>query len=116
MSLDNFKVKGDDLIEKSLMSTEPRPMFGREVQTLLDGSGCLHHSSMPFCASHVPLNGLFTYLFFFIDQKPVMAETKVVIRLTTAVETARLAAGVNHFFVTDGGPHRPRHSMVRFVD
>jgi hypothetical protein len=68
MSLDNFKVKGDDLIEKSLMSTEPRLMFGRVVQTVLDGSGCLHYISMPFRASHVPLNGLFTSLFFFIKQ------------------------------------------------
>ncbi len=92
MSLDNFKVKGEDLIEKSLMSTEPRAVFGRVVQTLLDGSDCLHQIYMPFRTSHVPLNGLFTYLFFFIGQKPVMAETKAVIRLT-AVETARLAAG-----------------------
>jgi len=92
MSLVHFKVKGDDLIEKSLMSAEPRPMFGRVVQTLLDGSGCLRHVYMPFCASHVPLHGPFTYLFFFTEQKPVMAETEAVIRLT-AGETARLAAG-----------------------
>jgi hypothetical protein len=39
------------------------------------------------------------YRFFFIEQKPVMAETKAVIRLTAAAETARLAAGSSHFSV-----------------
>jgi hypothetical protein len=68
VGLDNFKVKGDNLIEKSLMGTEPYPLFGRVIQILLDGSGCLRHIYMPFCAAHVPLNGLFTYLFFFIEQ------------------------------------------------
>jgi hypothetical protein len=52
---------------------------------------------MPFCASHAPRNRLCTYLFFFIEQKPVMGETKAVIRLTATVLHGAACCGLKPF-------------------
>jgi hypothetical protein len=48
VSLDDFKVEGNDLVEKSLIGSKPRRVFWLVIQGLLDGRGCFGHDQTPF--------------------------------------------------------------------